>query len=245
MTDTPTPTAPRRRRAWLAAGAVALGASGALYLGAGAVGGSPAALRPVSAGDDISGPCDEAEHADDPRCTGVSAIDTDDGGPSTSTPSTSTTTSPSTAPGGGSPGSGEVRTIQAADAGTVFVAVEGTQLRLVLARPNEGWRVEVEQGAGREIEVDFESGTREVDVDVELEDGRLRERVRIEDDADDSETRIEDGQVVRQESGDDADDRDDDVDDDDDDDVDDDGTSGRGDDDGDDDDRSGPSGDDD
>jgi hypothetical protein len=31
--------------------------------------------------DDISGPCDEAEHADDPRCTGVGvAVDDDSSG---------------------------------------------------------------------------------------------------------------------------------------------------------------------
>lgn len=28
--------------------------------------------------DDVSGPCDEAEHADDPRCTGGVATDADD-----------------------------------------------------------------------------------------------------------------------------------------------------------------------
>jgi hypothetical protein len=34
---------------------------------------------PVAAGTiDISGPCDEAEHANDPRCTGVGDVDDDD-----------------------------------------------------------------------------------------------------------------------------------------------------------------------
>jgi len=60
--------------------------------------------------------------------------------------------------------------------------------------------------AGREIEVDFRSGTRRVQVNVEFEDGQVRERVRVRDDADGSETRIEDGQVVRHEPGDDSDD---------------------------------------
>jgi hypothetical protein len=32
------------------------------------------------AGEDISGPCDEAEHANDPRCTGVAAPRADDDG---------------------------------------------------------------------------------------------------------------------------------------------------------------------
>ena len=42
---------------------------------------SSSAATPPIAGDtgvDISGPCDEAEHADDPRCTGAAAADDDD-----------------------------------------------------------------------------------------------------------------------------------------------------------------------
>jgi hypothetical protein len=32
-------------------------------------------------GEDVSGPCDEAEHANDPRCTGTPAAGDDNGGP--------------------------------------------------------------------------------------------------------------------------------------------------------------------
>ena len=31
-------------------------------------------------GEDVSGPCDEAEHANDPRCTGTASTDDDNGG---------------------------------------------------------------------------------------------------------------------------------------------------------------------
>jgi hypothetical protein len=34
--------------------------------------------RANQAGDDVSGPCDEPEHANDPRCTGAPAAGTDD-----------------------------------------------------------------------------------------------------------------------------------------------------------------------
>src|SRR5688572_24492740 len=34
---------------------------------------TPAEDRPRQAGVDIAGPCDETEHANDPRCTGVQA----------------------------------------------------------------------------------------------------------------------------------------------------------------------------
>ena len=42
------------------------------------IGNAPAATTPN--GEDISGPCDEAEHANDPRCTGAGAAadDNDD-----------------------------------------------------------------------------------------------------------------------------------------------------------------------
>ena len=41
------------------------------------IGNAPAATTTTN-GVDISGPCDEAEHANDPRCTGVGADDRDD-----------------------------------------------------------------------------------------------------------------------------------------------------------------------
>jgi hypothetical protein len=151
---------------------------------------------------DISGPCDEAEHAADPRCAR--------GGPgttrtSTTTPGGASTTSTTTAGAavGTAPAGAETRTVDAAAAGTVTYAVDGASLTLLDATPVAGWSVEVEQAVGREIEVDFRSGTQRVQVNVELEDGQVRERVRLRDDFDDSETRIENGQVVRHEPGDD------------------------------------------
>ena len=86
----------------------------------------------------------------------------------------------------------------------------GTQLTLVSAVPARGWRVEVEQAAGVEIEVDFRQGTRRVQVNLELEDGAVRERVRIRDEADGTDIRLENGVVVRTEPGNRLDDRGDD-----------------------------------
>jgi hypothetical protein len=36
---------------------------------------------PAGGGVDISGPCDEPEHVDDPRCTGAAPADDDNSGP--------------------------------------------------------------------------------------------------------------------------------------------------------------------
>jgi hypothetical protein len=80
----------------------------------------------------------------------------------------------------------------------------------VSAVPARGWRVEVEQAAGVEIEVDFRQGTRRVQVNLELEDGAVRERVRIRDQADGTDIRLENGVVVRTEPGNRLDDRGDD-----------------------------------
>jgi hypothetical protein len=41
------------------------------------IGNAPAATTTAN-GEDISGPCDEAEHANDPRCTGAGAVADDD-----------------------------------------------------------------------------------------------------------------------------------------------------------------------
>ena len=73
---------------------------------------------------------------------------------------------------GGGAVADEIRSLDAAGAGIVIYAVESGNLRLVTATPTSGWAVEVEQGAGREIELDFRSGTRRVQVNVEIEDGR-------------------------------------------------------------------------
>ena len=71
-------------------------------------------------------------------------------------------------------------------------------------------RVEVEQAAGVEIEVDFRQGTRHVEVNLEFEDGAVRERVRIRDEADGTDIRLENGVVVRTEPANRLDDRGDD-----------------------------------
>lgn len=188
------PTLTRHRRlAALAVGALALGGGVAL---AGAGSDDEADLALAGAVEDVSGPCDEAEHAGDPRCSGATRPEDDDRGGSTST----TVGSGSTSTTSGAPAApipDEVRTIDAAGAGTVVVAVESGQLRLVAVHPVEGWFVEVEHSAGREVEVDLTRGSVEVDVDVEIEDGRVRERVRVEDDATGTEVRTEDGVVTR------------------------------------------------
>ena len=61
--------------------------------------------RANEAGEDVSGPCDEAEHAHDPRCTGVApapaAADDDDRGDNNSGPGSS-----SSGRDGGEDGSG-------------------------------------------------------------------------------------------------------------------------------------------
>lgn len=191
---------------------------------------------------DISGPCDEAEHANDPRCATAPPAPAGRA-PAPAPPPSS---APATQTGN--------HVLDARGAGTVTYTVRDGVLTLVEAAPTAGWTVEVEQAAGGEIEVDFRAGTQRVQVNVEIEDGQVRERVRVRDDADDSETRFENGVVVRQELGDDrdddVDDRVDDHDDDRDDRVDNSGpgsfTSGPShDDDGDGDDRSGPGGGDD
>jgi len=76
------------------------------------------------------------------------------------------------------PASPTTRTLSAADAGTVTYTVDGTTLRLVSADPASGWTADIEQAAGREIEVDFRNATERVKVNIEFEDGQVRERVR-------------------------------------------------------------------
>ena len=202
------------------AGGAAAGVAALLAL-APVGGGSPAdpAMALAGTSDDISGPCDEPEHADDPRCTTTSvprSTTTTIAGPT----STTITTAPDDDPAPGTPPSGEVRTIDAAGAGTVVVAVEGTSLRLISATPASGWQVEVEQASGVEVEVDFRAGTRRVQVNLELEDGQVRERVRVRDDATGTDVRSEDGVVVDDDADDSSDhedgdeDRDEDTDDD-------------------------------
>ena len=198
--------APTTRRSRLAAGAALLGAATALTLVVG-VGPAPSVFQLAGANEDISGNCDEAEHANDPECSGSATTGAPSDDSSTSATSstvndgTTSTTNATLAPAPTNP-TGAVRAIDAAGAGTVLVAVEGSSLRLVAATPSAGWRVEVEQATGREVEVDFRSGTKRVQVNVELEDGQVRERVRVRDDADGTDVRTENG-TVRDDSNDD------------------------------------------
>ena len=206
------PDAPTPHRSPIAAAAGLLGAAAvaALLLG---VGPAPSVLSLAGASDDVaddvSGPCDEAEHAGDPECAGTPTTDRredgDDGdGSTTSTTLDDGTTSPTVGGGGLGGPADEVRTLDAAGAGTVIYAVEGGQLRLITATPAAGWRVEVEQAGGHEVELDLRSGTQRVQVNVEIEDGQVRERVRFRDDADDTDLRTEDGAVVRDDTTDDT-----------------------------------------
>jgi hypothetical protein len=130
-----------------------------------------------------------------------------DGGSTTSTSPTSETTAAQANAGAATAGD---QVVDAAGAGTVTFRRSGTQLTLVSAVPARGWRVEVEQAPGVEIEVDFRQGTRRVQVNLELEDGAVRERVRIRDGADGTDIRLENGVVVRTEPGNRLDDRGDD-----------------------------------
>jgi hypothetical protein len=193
MSEAPT----HRTRLGAVAGLLGAATAFTFILGAGP---APSVFQLAGVNEDISGSCDEAEHANDPECGGAGGGGTtsstvDDSSTSTTVDDGSTTTAPA------DPAS-EVRSIDAAGAGTVLVAVEGGSLRIVAATPSSGWRVEVEQATGREVEVDFRSGTKRVQVNVEIEDGEVRERVRVRDDADGTDIRGEDGLVVRDDSAD-------------------------------------------
>jgi len=186
-------------KARLGIAAAALGGASALAFvtvaGAGGSG-SASAVRLAAAADgsaddgpaDVSGPCDEAEHANDPRCTAAAPA-------GAAVPN-------GAAPDGSAAAAGQhsLRTV----GGTVTYTVDGATLTLVDAAPASGWTVEVEQASGPEIEVDFRSGTRRVQANVELEDGQVRERVRVRDEATGAEVRIENGVVVRDEPADEA-----------------------------------------
>jgi hypothetical protein len=130
-----------------------------------------------------------------PALSSVAEHGDDDGGRDDGTTSPTDTTVGST----GAPVAAGSRTFDAAGAGTVTVDVSGGQLSLVSAVPNSGWQVEVEQAAGREVELDFRMGSQRVQVNVELEDGTVRERVRFRDNADGTDILIENGVVVQAE----------------------------------------------
>ena len=196
-----------RRKAVVAAGAGLL-AIGAVALAWGNASAAPTAFAPASSNEvagDISGPCDEAENAAKPECAGAqpaspaagpAAVPTADPG---ADPGADGQTPADSVPGpssGPAPASGEVRRFDAAGAGSVTYIVDGGTLTLVDAAAAPGWRVEIEQASGRELDLDFRAGTRRVQVDVEFEDGSVRERVRFRDDATDERTEAVDGVVA-------------------------------------------------
>lgn len=135
---------------------------------------------------DISGPCDEAEHANDARCTSSPAAPEQERSETTlptTTPTTTSTTVPTTVTTSPAPPVSQIDGhLDAAGAGTVTYTVADGSLTLVEATPAPGWTMEIEQSAGRELDLDFRSGERRVQVDVELEDGHVRERVRPRED---------------------------------------------------------------
>jgi hypothetical protein len=147
---------------------------------------TPSLFQLTGSTEDVSANCDEAEHVNDPSCVDTLTARGSDDDTSTTNPTVddgSSTTGPTAGPV-----ADDVRTFQAGEAGSVLVAIEGTGLQLLTAAPNQGWRVEVEQATGHEVEVTFRSGTRRVDLNLELEDGQVRERLRTRDDATDTRT---------------------------------------------------------
>lgn len=64
------------------------------------------------------------------------------------------------------------------DAGTVTLTNDGSALEIVSVEQSEGWQIEIETATGREVEVDFRSGTRRIQFNAELEDGEIRVRAR-------------------------------------------------------------------
>ena len=198
MTTTSTPSRSRTR---LGAAAGLLGVVAALTAVTG-LGPMPSAFQLAGVTEDVSGNCDEAEHANDAGCVGtLTARGSDD---ATSGSTSITVASNPTAPAPAAPAAGaDVRTFAAGDAGSVLVQVDGASMQLLTASPNQGWRVEVERGAGREVEVTFRSGSLRVDLNLELEDGQIRARIRTRDDATDTRTETENGVVVSDDSSDD------------------------------------------
>jgi hypothetical protein len=134
---------------------------------------------------------------------GASGSDSGDSSTSSTSPTTDTTARAGSADATAS----SDQVVDAAGAGTVTFRRNNGQLTLVSAVPARGWRVEVEQSAGAEIEVDFRQGTRRVQVNLELEDGAVRERIRVRNEADGTDVRFENGALVRAEPDDRTDDR--------------------------------------
>ncbi len=171
-TDHPAPDQPRPLR-WRAAVAVTAGllGTGVALTAIAAAAGGPSPVQLAGVHEDQPGPCDEAEHAGDPRCTGATTPSTADDTP---------TSVDVTAPANAVP-DGTTKTIDAAPAGTVVVTVADGKLVVTSATPNDGWTLGEQRSAGREVEVRFLSATQRVDVKAELEDGQIRTRVRVRD----------------------------------------------------------------
>lgn len=71
------------------------------------------------------------------------------------------------------------------DAGEVEFAVENGALQLVDARPSDGWRMDIDEQAPDEIEVDFERGNVEWEIEIETDGNRLE--IEIDQDIDPAE----------------------------------------------------------
>jgi hypothetical protein len=125
-----------------------------------------------------------AVQSDDSSTSSSPSVTSSDPSTPPTTPSSTPSSTPSTGREPTMPGSGDG--VVQSPGGTVTYAVQDGSLSLVSAVPASGWSVEVEQSAGRELEVDFRAGATKVDVHVELEDGQVRERVRVDDDDDDA-----------------------------------------------------------
>ncbi len=182
-------------------------------LGAAAIAGttSPVVLdlvlaRSPQVAEDLSGPCDELEHAGDPRCPTIDL--TAPAVPSSSLPrgpippstmpsgTVPSGTAPSTsAPSGAGPmttapaTSGPQSTApsatpqgvafhQVADAGSVSIVESGGLVTVTGVRPAEGWSFTIQQNGTREAEVIFRRGSERVDFKAEFEDGAVRIRIR-------------------------------------------------------------------
>ncbi len=144
--------------------------------------GDPGSTTTTEPEDDGTTTTTEAE---DPGTTTTTEPE-DDGTTTTTEPEddgTTTTTEPED-----DAGDVPAATYQAADAGSVTLAVEGGSLVLVSVDPNPGWVVDEVETGTREVEVEFRSGDTTVKFKAEVEDGAVQIRVRVETDDDDGTT---------------------------------------------------------
>lgn len=68
-------------------------------------------------------------------------------------------------------------TYQVGTAGTVTVQVTGGQLVLIDAIAAAGWNFELDRADGREVKVEFESGSSDAKFEAKIDNGELRVRV--------------------------------------------------------------------